>query len=209
MSPTSARGQPQDPHDCTDEELLARLGSDPAAFTEFYRRHLPAVRTVAVRRSGDPQEVADLVAAVFLKVIESAHQFDHRRGRALPWLYAVAANAAADERRRRGRESAAVARFQGRDFWSEEDLLRIEEQIDAAAAARGLLQAVAALPDAERRLFELVAVDGLATSDAARALGIRVATARMRLSRARRRLRAHLARPSAPAPLPTSLEASP
>jgi len=186
----------------SDEDLLAVLSTDAAAFTEFYRRHLPRVRTVGLRRLGTAEDVADMVASVFLKVIESADGFDPRRGRAVPWLHAVAANVAADERRRSGRATAAQARLQGRRFWDDADLARLEEQLDAAAAVRALATSIAELPDGERRLLELVAVDDLTPAEAAAVLGLRPGTARMRLSRARRHLQRHLQRatPSTTAP---------
>ncbi len=45
------------------------------------------------------------------------------------------------------------------------------------------------LPDGERAVLELVALDGTSPKEAAQVLGIRDATARIRLHRARARLR--------------------
>jgi DNA-directed RNA polymerase specialized sigma24 family protein len=56
-------------------------------------------------------------------------------------------------------------------------------------APRGL----ARLPAGERAVMELVALDGLTPTEAAEALGILPPAARMRLARARRRLREGLA----------------
>jgi len=187
----------------SDADLLAVLSTDAAAFTEFYRRHLPRVRAIGLRRLGTAEDVADMVASVFLKIIESADGFDARRGRAVPWLHAVAANVAADERRRAGRATAAQTRLQGRRYWDDADLARLEEQLDAAAAVRALATSIAQLPDGERRLLELVAVDDLTVAEAAAVLGLRAGTARMRLNRARRHLQRHLQQTSAPATTPT------
>lgn len=70
-----------------------------------------------------------------------------------------------------------------------DDVAAIEARIDAERTARRAHDAVGALPEGERALFELVALEGLTPSEAARALGLRAATARMRLTRARRKLR--------------------
>jgi DNA-directed RNA polymerase specialized sigma24 family protein len=70
--------------DAPDTELLATLGTDPAAFEEFYRRHVAAVTAFAVRRLDRPEDVADLVASVFLAVIESVDRYDPSRGRPEP-----------------------------------------------------------------------------------------------------------------------------
>jgi hypothetical protein len=40
--------------DASEQDLVARLGTDPAAFEEFYRRHVDAVTRLAVRRVGQP-----------------------------------------------------------------------------------------------------------------------------------------------------------
>src|SRR3954470_1196365 len=72
---------------------------------------------------------------------------------------------------------------------------RIADRIDGADTARTLYAALDALPEPERAVLELVAVDELAVSEAAAALGIRAVPARVPLHRARRTLRAVLAAP--------------
>jgi Sigma-70 region 2 len=59
----------------TDEELVAAMRADPSAFTLLYQRYVDRVIAVGLRRLGDPDQVADLVADVFLAVIESADRF--------------------------------------------------------------------------------------------------------------------------------------
>jgi Sigma-70 region 2 len=72
--------------DASEQDLVARLGTDPAAFEEFYRRHVDAVTRLAVRRVGQPDQAADLVAEVFLAVIESADRYDPDRGEPIAWV---------------------------------------------------------------------------------------------------------------------------
>ena len=62
-------------------------------------------------------------------------------------------------------------------------------KIDACRQVRELHEELRALPEGERAVLELVSVDGLTVAEAAAALGIRAATARVRLHRARRALR--------------------
>ena len=61
--------------------------------------------------------------------------------------------------------------------------------IDAARLAAPLEQGLRQLTDAERELLLLVAEEGLPVAEAGRALGIPAPAARMRLNRARRKLR--------------------
>ena len=47
------------------------------------------------------------------------------------------------------------------------------------------------LPEDDRALIELVALDGLSVADAAQVLGVKPGTARVRLHRARRQITTH------------------
>jgi DNA-directed RNA polymerase specialized sigma24 family protein len=69
----------------------------------------------------------------------------------------------------------------------------------APAAERALSEQ---LTEAERALFLLVAHDGLAVADAARSLGLSPVAGRMRLARARRKLRAAVEPRGAGPPVP-------
>lgn len=68
----------------------------------------------------------------------------------------------------------------------------MDARIDAAAQSRRLYAAMKRLPEAERAVLELVAIDELTVAEAAAAVGVRSGTARVRLHRARRKLRAEL-----------------
>jgi DNA-directed RNA polymerase specialized sigma24 family protein len=70
----------------TDEDLLGRLSSDPAAFEVFYRRHVDRVVGFAARRVSEPADVADLVAATFVTVLTAARGYDPERGEPGAWL---------------------------------------------------------------------------------------------------------------------------
>lgn len=178
-----------DPQRLSDEDLLRVAARDVEAFAELYRRHVHRVVAFAVRRCTRPEEVPDLVAAVWLEVIDSAERFDPARGRAVPWLLGIAANLSANDARRRAREREALQRLAGRRVLDEDDYQRLEARIDAVRVAPGLRDAIDALPPGERAVVELVVLDELSPAQAAGALGIVPAAARMRLARARRKLR--------------------
>lgn len=55
-----------------EDEPVRSIGTDPAAFTEFYRTHVDEVTRFVTRRVADPQLAADMTAEVFLAVIEAA-----------------------------------------------------------------------------------------------------------------------------------------
>ena len=167
-------------------ELVRRIGSDPDAFEAFYRRHVADVGRFVARRVTDPHTAADVTAEVFLAVIDAAAGYRGGPGGARGWLFGIARNLAAADRRRHARDAAKTARISGRRLLDTDDITRAEEQIDAARRLAALTPGLAALPAGERAVLELVALDGLSVAEAARVLGIRPGTARVRLHRARR-----------------------
>jgi hypothetical protein len=92
---------------------FARIGHDPDAFASFYREHVTAVTRFVARRVADPHTVADLTAEVFLAVIGSAHTYRPGRGTQVAWLYGIARNVIAGERRRAAHELRAASRIAG------------------------------------------------------------------------------------------------
>ena len=175
----------------TDEQLLSDLAA-PGNFEELYGRHVGKVTAFATRRCCTADEVPDLVAAVWLEVIASADAFDLKRGLALPWIFGVAANLTASNERRRARELDALQRLGHRPLLDTETLTDLEARIDSVGPARDALRQLRQLPKAERLIAELVLVEGLRPQHAAKALGISAGTARMRLLRARQKLRRSL-----------------
>ncbi|MER5214024.1 sigma-70 family RNA polymerase sigma factor [Streptomyces sp. NPDC002838] len=167
----------------------AAVVRDPQLFEEFYRRHVDAVMRFVARRVDDPHTAADLTAEIFLAVLDSAHSYRPRLGSETAWLYGIARNVVSSERRRVAREAERDLRFSGRRLLEADDILRIEDRLDAESPGRRVLAALARLPEGERAVMELIAVDQLTVTEAAAALGIRQVTARVRLHRARKALR--------------------
>ena len=188
---------------------VSRIGEDAEAFESFYREHVDAVLRYATRRTDDPHDAADLVADVFLAAIRSASGYREELGSPLAWLYGIARNLAAAERRRAARTWAAESRIAGHRLLDQDDIARIEERIDAERSSRDLLDHVAKLPDGQREVFELIAIDGLTTAQTAAVLGISTVAARVRLHRARSALHAMLrvAAPDPARPLSPLIEA--
>jgi RNA polymerase sigma factor (sigma-70 family) len=178
---------------------VARIGEDAEAFESFYREHVDAVLRYATRRTDDPHDAADLVADVFLAAIRSAASYREDLGSPIAWLYGIAHNLAAAERRRAARAFAAEARISGHRLLDQDDIARLEERIDAERSSRSLLTHIAKLPDNQRQVLELIAIDGLTTAETAAVLGISNVTARVRLHRARSTLHT-LLRAAAPDP---------
>lgn len=179
-------------------EQLRWIATDPEIFEAFYREHLDSVEGFIARRSGDRERAADLTAEVFLAAIGAAPRYRPSRGAPRAWLFGIARNVVAGDRRQAGRERARDERLRGSALLDEDDAARIEARIEAAAAQRRLYEAMDRLSEAERAILELVAIDDLSVAEAAAAAGVRPVAARVRLHRARRKLRNELEATSEP-----------
>src|SRR4051794_41822605 len=74
----------------SDEALLLAARRDADAFAQFYRRHARPLAGFLVRRTGDPEAAADLLAETFAAALSGLDRFDPQRGDAAAWLYGIA-----------------------------------------------------------------------------------------------------------------------
>ena len=170
---------------------------DADAFEAFYREHVDAIEGFVARRVGDRDVAADLTADVFVAAIEAGQTYREDRGAPVAWLFGIAQRVVAARLRRDSRERRATARVRGRELLDVDDAERINDRLAAEEQHRRLYAAMDQLPDGERAVLELAALDELTLAEVAIALGILPVTARVRLHRARRRLADHLAEPLA------------
>lgn len=157
-------------------------------FESLYRAHVGDVGAFFARRSTDPQTVADLTSETFVRAIWSIHTFEGR-GSVRAWLIAIARAVYAQHQAELADGRQMVDRLSGQVVLQDDELEDLIERIDAQRAARELLGRAARLPGLERSAIELVDIAGMAPRDAARALGIPAGALRVRLFRARSRLR--------------------
>jgi RNA polymerase sigma factor (sigma-70 family) len=178
-------------------EIMAKREHPPNAtaaglvveFEQVYRAHVREVTAYFARRTAEPQTVADLTADTFVRAITSFATFDPGRGSPRGWLLGIARRVFARhcEQASRGRETAV--RLAGRRALEIDEAAELIVRIDAERAGRALLGQIAALAPAERDAIELVDIAGLRHGEAAAALGISPGAMRIRLYRARAKLR--------------------
>lgn len=131
---------------------------------------------------GVPVDDADDVAQqALLRAWRSIEHLDRPEpGRMCSWLDAIARNAAIDLARSRARRPDAPL---------DEDAtgsVSVAETVEIRTSLDGALAALHALPETLREPLLLTVVDGLSASQVAERLGIEPATARQRISRARK-----------------------
>jgi RNA polymerase sigma factor (sigma-70 family) len=175
-------------------------GADAAAeFERLYRANIAAVTAYFARRSTDPQTVADLTADTFVEAITCYGTFDPGKGTSRAWVFGIARRIYAAHCEAHSRQQAKVRRLAGRRELDADQVGELLHRIDAEREGRALVSELTAMPPVDRAVVELVDIAGLRTKEAAGVLGLSNGAVRMRLMRARARLR-KAAAPQAAAP---------
>lgn len=165
------------------------------ALAELFRTHADRVYRHALGMLGDAASAEDVVQETFVKAMRGLEAFEGRSSVGT-WLYRVAHNACLDRLRAGGREVSADAAADGalrmpRNLvdWTATP----ETELLDAEARQTLDAAVAELPETLRAAFLLRDVEGLSTAESAAVLGLSESAVKVRLHRARLRLRETLA----------------
>ncbi len=174
-------------------ELLSRVASrDPDAFALLYDQYAPLVFKVVLRMMRDRAEAEDLLQETFLQVWRTAASYDARRGDPSAWLVTIARSRALDrlrspQYRRRAVEVPESAGAELRGACDPRDELSARE---GAAAVRN---ALASLPEEQRRVIELAYFDGLTQSQIAQKVQQPLGTVKTRIRLGMLKLRGVLA----------------
>ena len=177
------------PDDMVDLVQAAKEG-DRAAFDELVRLTYADTYTLAFRLTGDEEDARDVVQESYLRAYRGLKRF---RGDAqfTTWLYRITSNCAATHLGKRSRH-----RHEEIDDDVADDDLRLaanpEASLEAAALRDRLQVALLSLPPRLRAVVVLRDVYDLPHEAIAAELGISVSAAKVRLHRARRRLREDL-----------------
>jgi RNA polymerase sigma-70 factor (ECF subfamily) len=167
----------------TDAELISAGSAD--AFAEVYDRHAAAVYRWARSRVGE--HAADLTAETFARAWLSRGAFrDRAEGSARPWLLGIAQNILRDSLRRARIEDRARAKLGlPLEVAADPGYELVDERLSVPEAA---LKALAELPETDREVLDLRVVEGRPYHEIAAQLRCTPVAARLRVSRALRRL---------------------
>ena len=186
----------------SDGAVIAESLETPGAFGVIFDRHGSTLLRFLARRV-DPAEAEDLLGEVFRIAFERRSAFERDRDSARPWLYGIAANLVAkhyrsEARRLRAMARASALRASAARLLDDDPAERAVASADAGALWPRVVDAIGALPEAERQVLLLFAWEELSYEEIAQALGVPAGTVRSRLSRGRARL-ASLTRDTSPA----------
>lgn len=183
------------PSEDPDAELIQRwLAGDASAFERLVRTHERNVFRLLYRMLGSREEAEDAAQETFLSLHRHGHRF-RRESRFSTFLYRVAANAALNRRRSRGRARAREIELAQRHASGALIQLAPRDPEDATHGVeiqQRVQDALQHLPDELRVAVVLYDIEGLSYKDIAESLGIPEGTVKSRIHRARLGLRERL-----------------
>ncbi len=196
-TPSRASGRSEDEvvraeplNDMSDQALVVAIGRwREEALAEAYRRHAGAVFSLARRVLADLTSAEEVLQEVFLRLWNEPEKFDADRGSLRSYLLAQAHGRSVDLLRSEGSRRRREERDAFRTAESGYDLER--EVWDITLASR-VKEAVAVLPQDERRAIELAYFGGHTYREVATLLGQPEGTVKSRIRAGLKRLRSAL-----------------
>ena len=166
-----------------DADAAVPLEMDEESFRGFYDRTARTLRAYLARVTGDAALADDLLQEAYYRFLRARSRYEgeaHRRNA----LFRIATNLIYDSRRR-----ARVAPFLDA---SQQEIADRHDEAAATERATDLRRAMARLKPRERALLWLAYAQGSSHKEIAESLGLRAASVKLLLFRARRRLAALL-----------------
>jgi RNA polymerase sigma-70 factor (ECF subfamily) len=182
-------------NESSDEEVVAQvLAGDTARYEILMRRYNQRLFRIARAILRDDSEAEDVMQDAYVRAYTSLSQFG---ARALfsTWLTKIAVYEACGRLRRRKRleKLPAVSTREGKEVKSMHSSdIDPEQEFLQTEAASFLEQAVDALPDMYRCVFVLREIEEMNTAETAACLNLTEENVKVRLVRARQRLRNEL-----------------
>ena len=157
---------------------------------QYWKAHAEALHRFLQQRT-DPTLADDLLQEVFLRVQERYDQLrDAHKIR--PWLFQVARNILQDHYRRQQRQHQHLTQYQALESLHQQ-VVKMEEPI-CCQASDCMPKLVQRLPEPYRTALLETAYGTTGQKEYAQAHGLNYATAKSRIQRARRQLKACVAR---------------
>ena len=165
-----------------EHQLIERAKRDRDAFSELYRRHYRAIARYVHRRIGEPHTADDLIADVFMTVLQYLPRYRHRSAPFRAWLFRIATNRVNRWARRERKRALAEFRasLNGRPTG---------ESTSGGTLAEQARKAMLSLPPKHQAVLTLDYVEGMPLAEVAAVIGCRVGTVKSRLARGRDALR--------------------
>jgi len=162
-------------------DASAEFVMDEETFRGFYERNARGLWAYLARVTGDREQADDLLQETFYRFLRAAATYEsesHRRNS----LYRIATNLAHDARRRRQTRAPLI------DAGADVENVSARDQAGATERGAELKQALGHLKPRERAMLWLAYAEGASHEEIASAMGMRVASLKPMLFRARHKL---------------------
>jgi RNA polymerase sigma factor (sigma-70 family) len=160
-----------------------------SAFDSVYRDNVGAITSFFARRCAEAQVVADLTSETFVAAVAAFSAFDPGRGSARAWLFGIARHTYADHCSAVADSEQADKRLAAQMILDEDETEQLAARIDDQELGRQLLARCARLSELDQAAIELIDLSGLSHKEAGSILDVSPGALRVRLFRARARLR--------------------
>lgn len=168
-------------------------------FADVYERFQPKIRAYLARLIGE-QEAQDLAQEVFVKIDRELPNF-RGESQLSTWIYRIATNAALDRLRsaafkQKNRERAASDSIEKmavvKNVWNGEKRAEIDQQLIRQEMNDCIREYIDELPEQYRAVMVLSEVEGFKNREIAEILQISLDAVKIRLHRARKKLKVTL-----------------
>jgi RNA polymerase sigma-70 factor (ECF subfamily) len=175
-------GQPRS-DDWIDHVSRIRDAQDQTAFAELFRHFAPRVKAFLIKSGADATLAEECAQEVMVTLWHKAHMFDPARASVATWVFTIARNKKIDALRKQKRPAPEDLPWGPEAEPDQEEVLTLQEE------TRALGQALADLPEKQRKLIERAYFGDLSHSEIAAETGLPLGTIKSRIRLALDRLR--------------------
>ncbi len=175
-----------------DAQLIAEtLSGKSAAFGQLVQKYQDRLYNTMVHVVGNAEDALDIVQEALIQAFLKLESF-HQASAFYTWLYRIAFNVAATQRRRRRPTTSVEQAYEASGTEPVDGQVGPVEHLEQAERCRQVRGAIAALEDEYRAVLVLREIDGCCYETIAEILNLPIGTVRSRLHRARLQLREQL-----------------
>lgn len=166
-----------------DHIVRIRTRADKAAFAELFVYFAPRIKAFLIRSGASDALAEECVQDVMATVWQKSHQFDASRASVATWIFTISRNRMIDALRK-------VRRPEPEDLpWGPEPDVTPLETLALQQDAARLSEAMAGLPEKQRKLIESVYFGDRTHSQVAEETGLPLGTIKSRIRLALEKLR--------------------
>ncbi len=178
----------------TEIELLDRIKSNSAYFSELFKLYYKPIFGYVLRRTGNFDDTADIAANTFLKAFNHIKKFSYKGIALKVWLYRIATNEVNLYFRHKQKYNSIFERLDLRDknifdSYLHEDKIEIELELQKHSQFNSILACLKLLPLKYQDVISLKYFEGKNNKEIIDILSINEGTLKSLLSRGLKKLR--------------------